>query len=61
MRTTINVSLRRSIDATLIEAIHRGAKTVMDDADWTSIRKSARTNALRANAVHTPAKSKRKK
>jgi antitoxin ParD1/3/4 len=33
---------RRKIDDQLIEAVQSGANKVMDDADWTSIRKSAR-------------------
>jgi antitoxin ParD1/3/4 len=36
---------KRQIDAMLIEAVESGATTVMDDDDWTSIRKSARASA----------------
>jgi antitoxin ParD1/3/4 len=38
---------RRRIDATLVEAVESGADTVMDDADWTSIMKSARAEAAK--------------
>jgi antitoxin ParD1/3/4 len=36
--------LRHRIDAMLIEAVDAGAKTVMDDRDWESIRKAARAS-----------------
>jgi antitoxin ParD1/3/4 len=36
---------RRSIDAMLVEAVESGATTVMDDADWASLRKAARVAA----------------
>ncbi len=35
--------LRREIDQMLIEAVESGATIPMDDADWASIRKAART------------------
>jgi len=35
--------LRRQIDEMLIEAVESGANIPMDDADWASIRKAART------------------
>lgn len=40
--------LRRQLDAMLVEAVEEGAHTVMDRADWASIRKSARAAAARA-------------
>ena len=40
--------LRRQIDAMLLDAVEAGAHTVMDRADWASIRKSARAAAARA-------------
>ena len=39
---------RRRIDAMLLEAVEEGADTVMDDADWISIRKAARAQAAKA-------------
>lgn len=39
--------LRRGIDAALVEAVDEGAHTVMDDADWASIRKSARAGVAK--------------
>jgi antitoxin ParD1/3/4 len=39
--------LSRQIDAMLVEAVEAGAHTVMDDADWASIRKSARAAAAK--------------
>ena len=33
---------RLHVDVQLREAVESGAETVMDDADWSSIRKSAR-------------------
>jgi antitoxin ParD1/3/4 len=39
--------LRREIDAALVEAVGEGAHTVMDDADWASIRKAARVGAAK--------------
>ena len=39
---------RRSLDAMLVEAVEQGATTVMDDADWASIRRSARAPAAKA-------------
>jgi antitoxin ParD1/3/4 len=33
---------RRQIDALLIQAVESGASTVMDESDWTSIRRAAR-------------------
>jgi antitoxin ParD1/3/4 len=38
---------RRKIDALLIEAVEEGATTVMDEADWASIRKAARAAVTR--------------
>ena len=35
--------LRRQIDEMLIEAVESGATIPVDDADWASIRKAART------------------
>lgn len=37
--------LRHSIDAALVNAVESGAKTVMNDRDWTSIRETARAKA----------------
>lgn len=34
---------RRTIDGMLVEAVESGATTVMDDSDWTSIRKAAKS------------------
>lgn len=39
---------RRSLDAMLVEAVEQGATTVMDDADWASIRRGARAPAAKA-------------
>jgi antitoxin ParD1/3/4 len=39
--------LRRSIDAKLLEAVEDGANTLMDDADFTAIRKAARAQAAK--------------
>lgn len=39
---------RRQIDAMLVEAVRSGATIEMDDADWDSIRKSARSAAAKA-------------
>lgn len=38
---------RRAIDGVLIEAVEQGADIVMDEADWASIRKAARTAAVK--------------
>ncbi len=38
---------RRKIDALLVEAVESGASTVMDDADWASIRRSAKAAVVR--------------
>ena len=40
--------VRRGVDAALIEAIESGASTVMDDADWNAIRRSARAAAAKS-------------
>jgi antitoxin ParD1/3/4 len=40
--------LRRGIDAALVQAVSEGANTVMDDADWASIRKAARVHDAKA-------------
>lgn len=37
--------VRHSIDAALVDAVESGAKTVMNDRDWTSIRATARGKA----------------
>ena len=42
---------RRKVDAMLIEAVESGATTVMDDADFTAIRKAARASAPTASGV----------
>jgi antitoxin ParD1/3/4 len=39
---------RRQIDAMLVEAVQAGATIEMDDADWSSIRKTARAAAAKA-------------
>jgi hypothetical protein len=36
---------RRQIDDMLVEAVESGANTVIDDADWKSIRGAAREHA----------------
>lgn len=43
---------RRAIDEKLIEAVEGGAKKIMDDADWSSIRKAALSD-------HNPQKRRR--
>jgi antitoxin ParD1/3/4 len=35
--------LRRRIDSLLIEAVESGATTIMDNSDWTAIRRAARS------------------
>jgi antitoxin ParD1/3/4 len=40
--------LRRRIDTGLVEAIQEGAQTIMDDADWASIRRAARAEVAKA-------------
>jgi antitoxin ParD1/3/4 len=47
---------RRAVDALLVEAVESGASVVMDDADWTAIRNSAKSAASK----RTP-KSSRKR
>jgi len=37
---------RHTLDATLVAAVEGGATTAMDAADWTAIRRDARTKAL---------------
>jgi antitoxin ParD1/3/4 len=39
---------RRQIDAMLVEAVESGATIEMDDADWSTIRKTARAAAAQA-------------
>jgi antitoxin ParD1/3/4 len=39
---------RRSIDKLLLDAVASGATTVMDDADFASIRKAAKASVKRA-------------
>lgn len=39
--------LRRRIDAALIEAVQDGARAVLDDDDWGSIRRAARAGVAR--------------
>jgi antitoxin ParD1/3/4 len=39
--------LRRRIDAALIEAVQDGARAVLDDDDWGSIRRAARAGGAR--------------
>jgi antitoxin ParD1/3/4 len=40
---------RRRIDGLLVEAVESGAAIEMNDADWTSIRKAARSAAARTS------------
>jgi antitoxin ParD1/3/4 len=42
LRRARDRQVRRRIDAMLVEAVEEGATTVMDRADWASIRKAAR-------------------
>lgn len=44
---------RRQLDATLVEAVEAGATTVMDDRDWGSIRRAAKS------AVAKPGRARR--
>lgn len=44
LRRTRERQARRQVDAMLIEAVGSGVNTVMDDADWASIRKAARAS-----------------
>lgn len=37
--------VRQRVDALLLEAVQSGATEVMDDADWTAIRREARAGA----------------
>ena len=48
LRRARHRQVRRRIDAMLVEAVDEGATTVMDRADWASIRKSARAQAASA-------------
>jgi antitoxin ParD1/3/4 len=41
---------RRQLDVTLVEAIEAGATIEMNDADWASIRESARAAAKKASS-----------
>jgi antitoxin ParD1/3/4 len=43
--------LRRHVDSMLVEAVDSGANTVMDDADWRSIRKAARSSAIKPSTT----------
>jgi antitoxin ParD1/3/4 len=40
--------LRRRVDGMLFEAVEAGANTIMDDADWASIRAAARAGATKS-------------
>jgi antitoxin ParD1/3/4 len=53
LRRTRERQLRRRVDGMLSEAMESGANTVMDEADWSSIRTAARA------AVAKPKRTKR--
>jgi antitoxin ParD1/3/4 len=40
--------LRRRVDGMLLEAVEAGANTIMDDADWSSIRAGARNGIAKS-------------
>ena len=48
LRRARDRQVRRGIDSMLVEAVESGATTVMDDADWASIRKAARAGAAKS-------------
>ena len=46
---------RRQLDTSLVEAVESGAKTVMTDGDWSSIRRAARAAAT----AHKPGRRRK--
>jgi antitoxin ParD1/3/4 len=62
LRRARDRQVRQRIDASLVEAVESGAKIVMDDKDWTSIRKAARLQAARSHGARSGAgRTSRKK